>query len=130
MLQSDEFKLIGSSSQLFPAYVRTCCRSFYDGTDTDVLEAYRHQAFKFIQSRTKEIDHYAFVKKHQQLIQIWNPEALIAMIEGEHKKDLVLCVAKRDTHGKPKAMCLHCKIAGEILRKCRDDKIQERYICR
>lgn len=107
-----EFKEIGILSSQLPSYVRHCCRSLYDGTDEDVLEAFRTTSYRVLSDYR---DKYKFAGKHAELLQIFNPETMKDLITSN--KQLIPCLATQTHQGLPKRACLHCpKVALWIKR--------------
>lgn len=111
----DTFREIGRLSSLLPSYVRHCCRSIYDGTDDEVLDAYREEAFKVL---THHVKKYGFVEKHMDLFKLYDPEMMKEMIQAHVYDSLaesLYCLATSSNTGLPKRACLHCpKVARWI----------------
>lgn len=108
-----DFKKIGKLSAIFPAYVRHCCRALYDGTDLEVLEAYRVIGYKVL---VEYRDQYDFARKHCLLLQTYTPDMVQDVIQSnpsEHKTIAFQCFAQSSSVGLPKRACLHCpKVSG------------------
>lgn len=108
-----KFQEIGKLSAIFPAYVRHCCRALYDGTDIEVLEAYREIGYKTLVNYR---DVYDFARKHCFLMQTYSPDMVQDVIKenpSEHKSIAFQCFAISSSVGLPKRACLHCpKVAG------------------
>jgi len=112
-----DFKEIGTLSSIFPSFVRQCCRSRYDGTQIEVLEAYREVAIRTLHRFQKK---YTFVDRHLDLLKVYDSSEIVQLIEnnpGDSLKEAFYCLATRDNMGLPKRACLHCpKVSGWIKR--------------
>ena len=103
-----EFSEIGKLSSMLPAYIRHCCRSLHDGTDTNVLDAYRTVAYKTLLKYEKK---YTFIHKHLDTLKIFSPDDIREMIQKTHcdnAKTQFYCLATSTALGLPKRACLHC----------------------
>ena len=74
----DEFREIGKLSSMLPAYIRQCCRATYDGTDAQVLDAYRLQAYKVMLDYREK---YPFLKSHIDLLTLYSPSDMWGMMD-------------------------------------------------
>lgn len=104
----DTFKEIGKLSSMLPAYIRHCCRAMHDGTDLDVLDAYREVAYKVLLNYTEK---YKFVNNHLELLRIYTPEMMQNLIkcnQGESRRIGLQCLSTSTAIGLPKRACLHC----------------------
>lgn len=128
----EKFKEIGKLSSMFPAYVRQCCRSLHDGTDTSVLESYREVAIKVLWQYQKK---YPFVDRHLELLRIFDSsmvQELITLNPPDNAKEAFYCLCTTSNNGLPKRACLHCSKVGrwiDIMKKCGtiDEKTGKRY---
>lgn len=111
----DDFREIGTLSSMLPAYIRQCCRATYDGTDAEVLEAYRLQAYKVM---LKYREKYQFMQSHIDLLTLYSPSDMWEMM-GLIKPDTHDCLASTNSNGLPKRACLHCHYVGKYLNAMR-----------
>ncbi len=112
----EKFIEIGRLSSMLPAYIRHCCRGLHDGTDVNVLDAYREVAYKTLLKYSQK---YKFVPNHLELLRIYTPDMVQEMIthnaEIGMKRQLLTCMATSTPLGLPKRACLHCpKVSGWI----------------
>lgn len=112
----EKFKEIGTLSAIFPAYVRHCCRALYDGTDIEVLNAYREIGYKVLVNYR---DKYDFARKHCELLQAYDPAMVQEVIQcnpSESKSVAFQCFAISSSVGLPKRACLHCPKVGAWIK--------------
>jgi len=112
----EQFKEIGKLSSMLPAYVRQCCRSLHDGTDTEVLEAYRENAIKVLWNFQKK---YAFVDKHLSTLKLYDSSTMQELIRenpGDRLKEALYCLCTSSNNGLPKRACLHCPKVGTWIK--------------
>ena len=108
----NDFREIGKLSSMLPAYFRHCCRSLHDGTDDNVLLAYRDVALRELKPFKKKYD---FAVEHSGLMLEYTPDDVKKIILG-NSVSLTSCHAINTTNGLPKRSCLHCPKVGLWLR--------------
>lgn len=112
-----EMKIVGRLSSLIQSYVRSCCRSGYDGTDIDTLNEYRCLAIKMLSLYE---DEYAFVNKHIRILEEYEPEKVLLIIR-ESRVKILTCGATDGSIGLPKTACLHCREIGTFIERMRKE---------
>ena len=103
------FREIGKLSSQLPAYVRHCCRSMHDGTDDEVLDAFRVVSYKVL---SRHIGDYPFVEKHAELMRYFDPDMVKKIICANHTGKMESCLSINSSVGLPKRACLHCPKVG------------------
>jgi len=110
-----DFREVGKLSSFLPSYVRHCCRSRYDGTDTQVLDSFRYVSIRVLQEYKET---YPFVNNHLTILKYYSPDMVLELMENFDEKPAVLgCMATAHTIGLPKRACLHCPKVGQWIRR-------------
>jgi hypothetical protein len=123
-----DFKEIGVLSSQLPAYVRHCCRSIHDGTDDEVLDAFRVVSYTTLQ---RYADKYPFAREHMELMRYFEPAMVKKIILKNNSNKMLGCLATNTSQGLPKRACLHCPKVGlwlKLMKKAGtiDEKTGER----
>lgn len=111
----EEFTRIGRLSSILPSYVRNVCRSDFDGTDSETLNALRHVGLFALEAYK---DAYAFVPLHHALLQQFDARRLLALIRDNRIRTFS-CPCMDNSTVMPKRVCLHCAEVGRIMRLMR-----------